>query len=60
MIAVAANRDGVPSANTEAIVQNSAYNISAALTYTTQLTNVLAFYLDIWLPAKLNYRYVRK
>jgi len=38
---------------------NPAYNISAALTYTTQLVNVLAFYLDVRLPNKLSYRYYR-
>ncbi|XP_047116573.1 beclin 1-associated autophagy-related key regulator [Schistocerca piceifrons] len=51
---VAANRDGVPSGNSD-VDHNAAYNISAALTYTTQLINVLAFYLDVWLPAKLSY-----
>ncbi|PSN46163.1 hypothetical protein C0J52_20928, partial [Blattella germanica] len=47
-----ANKDGVPAGSTETAV---AYKISAALTYTTQLVNVLAFYLDIRLPNKLCY-----
>lgn len=56
---VAANKDGVPGGNSEGMEHNPAYNISAALTYTTQLVNVLAFYLDVRLPNKLCYRYCR-
>jgi len=52
---VANNRDGVPGGRCEATDHNPAYNISAALTYTTQLVNVLAFYLDVRLPNKLSY-----
>ncbi|XP_021917115.1 beclin 1-associated autophagy-related key regulator isoform X2 [Zootermopsis nevadensis] len=52
---VAANKDGVPGGNSEGMEHNPAYNISAALTYTTQLVNVLAFYLDVRLPNKLCY-----
>lgn len=52
---VAANRDGVPGANKENSMHNPAYNISAALTYTTQLVNVLAYYVNIRLPYKLTY-----
>jgi len=52
---VAANKDGVPGGSTEAVDNNQAYNISAALTYTTQLVNLLAFYLDVRLPSKLCY-----
>jgi beclin 1-associated autophagy-related key regulator len=52
---VANNRDGVPGGRCEAMDHNPAYNISAALTYTTQLVNVLAFYLDVRLPNKLSY-----
>ncbi|KAL1114784.1 hypothetical protein AAG570_007608 [Ranatra chinensis] len=52
---VAANKDGVPGASNDAVDHNPAYNISAALTYTTQLVNLLAFYLDIRLPTKLCY-----
>lgn len=53
---VAANKDGiVPGSHSETVVHNAAYNISAALTYTTQLINVLAFYLDVRLPSKLCY-----
>ncbi|XP_014255966.1 beclin 1-associated autophagy-related key regulator [Cimex lectularius] len=51
---VAANKDGVPT-STNTIDFNPAYNISAALTYTTQLVNMLAYYLDIRLPSKLCY-----
>jgi beclin 1-associated autophagy-related key regulator len=53
---VAANKDGVPGGSSETMDHNPAYNISAALTYTTQLVNVLAFYLDVQLPNKLCYR----
>ncbi|XP_044728894.1 beclin 1-associated autophagy-related key regulator isoform X2 [Chrysoperla carnea] len=35
--------------------QNVAFTISAALTYTAQLVNVLAFYLDVRLPYKMTY-----
>ncbi|XP_022196498.2 beclin 1-associated autophagy-related key regulator [Nilaparvata lugens] len=53
---VAANKDGgVPGSHSEIVNDNQAYNISAALTYTTQLINVLAFYLDVRLPSKLCY-----
>ncbi|XP_054259071.1 beclin 1-associated autophagy-related key regulator [Macrosteles quadrilineatus] len=52
---VSASKDGVPMTNIESIEQNQAYNISAALTYTTQLVNVIAFYLGIKLPNKLCY-----
>lgn len=51
---VAANKDGVPGANKEnAMHHNPAYNISAALTYATQLVNVLAYYVNVRLPYKL-------
>lgn len=53
---VASTKDGVPN-NSEATERNPGYNISAALTYTAQLVNVLAFYLDVRLPCKLHYRY---
>lgn len=53
---LAANKDCVPSASSNTNVDfNPAYNISAALTYTTQLVNMLAYYLDVRLPAKLCY-----
>lgn len=53
---VAQNKDAVPGgSNTVAVEHNSAYNISAALTYTAQLVNVLAFYLDVRLPHKMSY-----
>ncbi|XP_018914794.1 beclin 1-associated autophagy-related key regulator isoform X2 [Bemisia tabaci] len=52
---VSANKDGVPGSNTEAVDHNPAYNISAALTFTTQLVNVLAYFLDVRLPCKLSY-----
>ncbi|KAL0280944.1 UNVERIFIED_CONTAM: hypothetical protein PYX00_002089 [Menopon gallinae] len=50
---VAAIRKGIP--DNYKLEENEAYNISAALCYTTQLVNLLAFYLDIILPKKLNY-----
>ncbi|KAK0095124.1 hypothetical protein PV326_009180 [Microctonus aethiopoides] len=53
---VAANKDGAPGANKENnILHNPAYNISAALTYATQLVNVLAYYVNIRLPYKITY-----
>ncbi|KAK4884240.1 hypothetical protein RN001_000511 [Aquatica leii] len=53
---VVQNKDAVPSSHsTIAVEHNSAYNISAALTYTAQLVNVLAFYLDIRLLHKMSY-----
>lgn len=53
---VAANKECVPSSsNSNSVDFNPAYNISAALTYTTQLVNMLAFFLDVRLPAKLCY-----
>uniref|UniRef100_A0A0K8SSI9 Beclin 1-associated autophagy-related key regulator n=1 Tax=Lygus hesperus TaxID=30085 RepID=A0A0K8SSI9_LYGHE len=51
---VAANKDGVPNPS-NTVDYNPAYNISAALTYTTQLVNMIAFYLDTRLPSKLCY-----
>ncbi|KAJ1528807.1 hypothetical protein ONE63_007184 [Megalurothrips usitatus] len=51
---VASTKDGVPNSSDTA-ERNPGYNISAALTYTTQLINVLAFYLDVRLPCKLHY-----
>ncbi|KAF2899294.1 hypothetical protein ILUMI_06874 [Ignelater luminosus] len=60
---VAQNKDAIPvpvSSNSDklavgVVAQNPAYNISAALTYTAQLVNVLAFYLDVRLPHKMFY-----
>lgn len=54
-VSVASTKDGVP-AGSDANERNPGYNISAALTYTAQLVNVLAFYLDVRLPCKLYYR----
>ncbi|XP_066589797.1 beclin 1-associated autophagy-related key regulator [Prorops nasuta] len=51
---VAANKDGIPGANKENAMHNPAYNISAALTYATQLVNIIAYYLDVKLPYKLS------
>ncbi|XP_015117644.1 beclin 1-associated autophagy-related key regulator [Diachasma alloeum] len=52
---VTANKEGVPGANKENFMHNPAYNISAALTYATQLVNVLAYYVNVRLPYKLSY-----
>lgn len=56
---VITNKDGVPSSNTNAVEalssSNHAYRISAALTYTAQLVDLLSFYLDVRLPHKLSY-----
>ena len=51
---MASTKDGVPASDTAE--RNPGYNISAALTYTAQLINVLAFYLDVPLPCQLKYR----
>nr|CAD7452828.1 unnamed protein product [Timema tahoe] len=37
----------VPGGGTDSVDHNPAYNLAAALTYTTQLINVLAYYLDV-------------
>ncbi|KAH0952400.1 hypothetical protein HN011_010263 [Eciton burchellii] len=50
---VAANKDGVPGTNKENAMHNPAYNISAALTYATQLVNVIAYYVNAKLPYKI-------
>lgn len=68
---IASNKDGVPilgsggagggkgRAGTEDIETltsiNHAYRISAALTYTTQMVDLLSFYLDVKLPFKVHY-----
>nr|CAD7441769.1 unnamed protein product [Timema bartmani] len=45
---VATNKEtGVPGGGTDSVDHNPAYNLAAALTYTTQLINVLAYYLDV-------------
>lgn len=51
---VAANKDGVPGTNKEPL-HNPAYNISAALTFATQLVNIIAYYVNVRLPYKLGY-----
>lgn len=45
----------MPETNKENSMHNPAYNISAALTYTTQLVNVIAYYVNVKLPYKLSY-----
>ncbi|XP_011305651.1 beclin 1-associated autophagy-related key regulator isoform X2 [Fopius arisanus] len=52
---VTANKEGVPGNNKENFVHTPAYNISAALTYATQLVNVLAYYVNVRLPYKLSH-----
>nr|CAD7202153.1 unnamed protein product [Timema douglasi] len=53
---VATNKEtGVPGGGTDSVDHNPAYNLAGALTYTTQLINVLAYYLDVRLPNKLCY-----
>ncbi|XP_015173689.1 PREDICTED: beclin 1-associated autophagy-related key regulator isoform X1 [Polistes dominula] len=51
---VAANKDSVPGTNKEPL-HNPAYNISAALTFATQLVNIIAYYVNVKLPYKLSY-----
>lgn len=55
-ILVAENKDAVPGNNKENSIHNPAYNISAALTYATQLVNIIAYYINVKLPFKLAYR----
>ncbi|XP_011496345.1 PREDICTED: beclin 1-associated autophagy-related key regulator isoform X2 [Ceratosolen solmsi marchali] len=52
---VAENKDSVPGGNKENAIHNPAYNINAALTYATQLVNIIAYYLNVRLPYKLAY-----
>ncbi|CAG9813648.1 unnamed protein product [Phaedon cochleariae] len=53
---VAQNQDGVPGSNmTSSVELNPAFSISAALTYTAQLVNILSFYFNIRLPYKMQY-----
>lgn len=54
---MAQNKDSVPGGNKENAMHNPAYNINAALTYATQLVNIIAYYLDVRLPYKLAYRF---
>jgi beclin 1-associated autophagy-related key regulator len=54
---VAKNKDAVPVNPPDLVEHNPAYNISAALTYTAQLINVLAFYFNVRLPYRMVYRY---
>ncbi|XP_058789869.1 beclin 1-associated autophagy-related key regulator [Phymastichus coffea] len=49
------NRDGVPSGNKGNVMHNPAWNTVAALTYASQLVNVLSYYLNVRLPYKLAY-----
>jgi beclin 1-associated autophagy-related key regulator len=52
---VAKNKDAVPVNPPDLVEHNPAYNISAALTYTAQLINVLAFYFNVRLPYRMVY-----
>ncbi|XP_065216729.1 beclin 1-associated autophagy-related key regulator isoform X2 [Planococcus citri] len=53
---VSADKDNTLAMTSSSDVDhNPAYNLSAALTYTTQLVNIIAYYLDIRLPNKLYY-----
>ncbi|XP_055849333.1 beclin 1-associated autophagy-related key regulator [Episyrphus balteatus] len=51
------NKDDVPKSDTNEISPSrvAAFRIAGALTYTTQLTNLLSFYLNVRLPFKLAY-----
>uniref|UniRef100_A0A336MIG2 CSON001716 protein n=1 Tax=Culicoides sonorensis TaxID=179676 RepID=A0A336MIG2_CULSO len=54
---VLTNKETLPSSNLQSettTIGNSAYRISAALTYTAQLVQTLSFFLDVRLPYKLN------
>ncbi|GAB0088386.1 beclin 1-associated autophagy-related key regulator [Sergentomyia squamirostris] len=55
---VARHKDGVPTHTSDKdapLDHNPAFRISAALTYTAQLVQVLSYYLDVRLPFKMNY-----
>ncbi|XP_044264376.1 beclin 1-associated autophagy-related key regulator isoform X1 [Tribolium madens] len=53
---VSKNKDVVPvNPNPDLVEHNPGYNISAALTYTAQLINVLAFYFNVRLPYRMVY-----
>lgn len=58
---VLTNKETIPSSSNNNLqsetttIGNSAYRISAALTYTAQLVQTLSFYLDVRLPYKLNF-----
>lgn len=63
---ITSNKDGVPIVGTGGggagasgvetqPSQNPAYRISGALTYTTQMVDLLSYYLDIHLPFKVQY-----
>lgn len=57
---VLTNKETIPSSSNNlqsetTTIGNSAYRISAALTYTAQLVQTLSFYLDVRLPYKLNF-----
>ncbi|XP_063704805.1 beclin 1-associated autophagy-related key regulator [Culicoides brevitarsis] len=58
---VLTNKDAIPTSSSNNLqsetttIGNSAYRISAALTYTAQLVQLLSFYLDTRLPYKLNF-----
>ncbi|KAF7265175.1 autophagy related protein 14 [Rhynchophorus ferrugineus] len=50
------SHDGIPvSEESDAVDINPAFSISAALTYTAQLVNVLSFFLNVRLPYKMIY-----
>ncbi|XP_043273429.1 beclin 1-associated autophagy-related key regulator [Venturia canescens] len=51
---VAAAKDEIPGVNKENAMHNPAHNISAALTYATQLVNIIAYYVDVRLPYKIS------
>ena len=58
---VVTNQDGVPNSSAGTnnphtlCSNNNAYRISAALTYTTQMIQILSYYLDVRLPYKQVY-----
>jgi len=56
LVAVVENRNSLTAADTEYGQRNPAYMVSAALSYTTQLTSQLSYYLGMHLPKRLCYR----
>lgn len=51
----AQNADSIPVSEDTDVEMNPAFSISAALTYTAQLVNVLSFFLNVRLPFKMVY-----
>ena len=47
----------ISASDEEVFVRNPAFMVTAALTHACQMVELLAFYLDVNLPKRINYRY---